>query len=228
VAERCEGIRARRRKIWSADEKPAPPVAIPGLELADELVAPGVANSVANEPPDHSDLTFSRSPVHDACSTKEPGEKRGKRSWLEECSADNGEKIRYRVTERGPTKSNIFGGYQVTCMHRDPTTKLNKSGKQYQLHCRRTMNNASADSLAITLAALDAWAKRGPTHENRNTHQKDRGKPDDAKANADGSDDSAAQTRCSTSLVTNMEPTKAEMLCFGNSVGLPTRRTIVL
>jgi len=78
------------------------------LELADELVAPGVANSVANEPPDHSDLTFSRSPVHDACSTKEPGEKRGKRSWLEECSADNGEKRRYRVTERGPTKSNIW------------------------------------------------------------------------------------------------------------------------
>jgi hypothetical protein len=194
VAERCDGIRARSRKIWSADEKPAAPVVIPGLELADELVEPVVENSVANEPPDHSDVPISPPvpsppPVGDA--SKKPREKKGNRSWLEECTADNGEQIRYLVTDRPPTKSKIFGGYQVTCKHHDPTTKLNKHGNEYKLHCRRTMNNASADSLAVTLADLDAWAKRGPTYENRVTHQKDRGKLGDANSDADGSDDSA-------------------------------------
>jgi hypothetical protein len=181
LAERCEGTRARERTIWlPSDDAIAKKglEAFPGLQDEDDPVEVSEENG-GDKPAEGSVMQIVDDPPELDKISKPPKAKAGAKakadeaSWLEEMQASNGERIRIRMTRRYPTRAAPQGGYQITCLHCEPTVKFNKHGNEYKLACRRTKSISEDDDGESVLASLRAWAQRGPSYDDREKHKKD-------------------------------------------------------
>lgn len=73
-------------------------------------------------------------------------------------------------TFRKPSKKHPFGRYQVRCYHHDPCVRVNCSGREYKLACRKEMGCSSEEDAPRVLRKLQHWVEIAPAFDSRLEH----------------------------------------------------------